>query len=204
MSRRWSVPTAIFAAVLLAVMSVVVGARSITAQDAATPELGGTVPAAAHPAHIHLGTCDSLGEVVLPLNDVVEAGVGGTPVGDPVSSPAADALASPMASPLGEMGPVIAASTTTVEAPLADIIAGGHAVNVHESAENIGNYIACGDIMGTGDETELTIALDELNDSGYEGLASLSDNGDGTTTVVVFLSMIDDDMMASPEASPTT
>jgi hypothetical protein len=43
-------------------MSAVLGARSITAQDAATPETGGMTEPQAHPAHIHLGTCDTLGE----------------------------------------------------------------------------------------------------------------------------------------------
>ncbi len=78
-------------------------------------------------------------------------------------------------------------SVTTVAASLADIVAGGHAINVHESAENIGNYIACGDIGGTmmGD-SDLAIGLGTLNDSGYSGIARLHDNGDGTTTVTVY------------------
>lgn len=201
MSRRWFVPTAVFAAVLMVVMSVVVGARTITAQDAATPETGGMTEPMAHPAHIHVGTCDTLGEVVFPLNDVVHESVGGTPAASPIAaSPvASDAMASPTAG----MGDVVASSTTEdVGASLADIIGGGHAINVHESAENIQNYIACGDITGGGTETELTIELQELNGSGYMGQAMLTDNGDGTTTVVVEL-MRTDAGMASPVASPS-
>ena len=199
MSRRWYVPTAVFAAVLMVAMSAVLGARSITAQDAATPETGGMTEPQAHPGHIHLGTCDTLGEVIFPLNDAVEEGVGGTPVASPMAD---SAMASPMASPTSGMGDVVASSTTeNVGASLADIVAGGHAINFHESAEAIQNYIACGDITGDGTETELTVELQELNGSGYMGQATLTDNGDGTTNVLVEL-MRTDDMMASPVATP--
>jgi hypothetical protein len=87
---------------------------------------------------------------------------------------------------------VIETSDTTVEAALTDLTAGGYAINVHESAENIGNYIACGDIMGTATANgDVTIALDTLNDSGYSGTATLHDNGDGTTTVSITLTHAD-------------
>ena len=69
-----------------------------------------------------------------------------------------------------------------------DILGGDHAINVHESAENIGNYVACGDIgglmIGT---TDLLFGMAPLNDSGLSGVGSLHDNGDGTTTVYVYL-----------------
>ena len=167
------------------------------AQDMAEPS---------HPAHIHAGTCAELGEVVFPLADVnVQAG---TPVAsDDMGTPAAggmdgDDMGTPtdgmMGSPATDMGMGTAAagplgvdaetSETVVEAALADIIAGGHSINVHESGENIGNYIACGDIAGTADESgDLTIELGELNESGHTGTATLHDNGDGTTTVSVWL-----------------
>jgi len=194
MRRRWFVPTAIFAAVLMVAMSAVLGARTLTAQDAASPEASPSAMAP-HPGHIHLGTCDTLGEVVFPLNDAAAPSMDGSPVAD-ASPTAADALASPSA----DMGEVVAVSTNRhVGASLADIIAGGHAINFHESAENIANYIACGDITGDGTETELTVELQELNASGYMGQATLTDNGDGTTTVVVEL-MHTDDSMATPTA----
>lgn len=37
-------------------------------------------------------------------------------------------------------------STTTVDVSLESLLTGGFAINVHESAENIANYVACGDI----------------------------------------------------------
>lgn len=135
---------------------------------------------AAHPAHIHSGTCAQLGDVVFPLGDVSsEILVEGTPMAGE------------------DMGPddnEVEWSVTTVAAPLADIVAGGHTINVHESAENIGTYIACGDIGGVMmGSSDLAIGLGELNDSGYSGIARLHDNGDGTTTVTVYLTEDDSD-----------
>ena len=153
---------------------------------------------AAHPAHIHAGTCATLGEVVFPLTDVAAPGMGGTPTAMAESTPMMDMMASPEAGK-----EIVAESTTTVQAGLDAIISGGHAVNVHESAENIANYIACGDITGMATDGELTIVLAELNDSGYSGEAMLKDNGDGTTTVTVHLMHSDSDM-ASPMASPAS
>ena len=155
---------------------------------------------AAHPAHIHSGTCAELGDVVHPLTDVTTDA--GTPMASPVSeeshmmaspesmestgSPESEmAMGTPAA---GHFGVAVATSETIVMATLADLTAGGFAINVHESAENIGNYIACGDITGVADgESEVTIELATLNDSGYVGTATLQDNGDDTTTVTITL-----------------
>jgi len=158
---------------------------------------------AAHPAHIHTGTCAELGDVVYPLTDVSsDAGTPtasedmGTPAsGEMMGSPESmDAMGTPasdmsMGTPAADaFGMGVATSETIVQAALEDIIAGGHAINVHESAENIGNYIACGDIAGTPDDSgELGIELATLNESGYTGTAVLRDNGDGTTTVSITL-----------------
>jgi plastocyanin len=149
-----------------------IGLRTSRAQDA-TPAVGGEV---AHPAHIHSGTCEELGDVVFPLNDIAPLDAGATPAATPAASPA-----------VAGAGDVVAESTTEVEASLDDILAAEHAVNVHESAENIQNYIACGDLTGPAPDGELRIELQELNDSGYTGQAHLVDNGDGTTTVTVTL-----------------
>ncbi len=125
-----------------------------------------------HPAHIHTGTCAELGEVVLPLTEVA------APDGE--QSGAESALP-------------IKTSHTVVEAPLEEIIAGGHAINVHLSAEEIGEYIACGDIGGVvtaedeDGEMELTIALGELNGSGHVGVAWLGANGDQTEVSVTLI-----------------
>jgi predicted lipoprotein with Yx(FWY)xxD motif len=128
-----------------------------------------------HPAHIHSGSCGAnLGEVVYPLDNVG----GGTMLGTPVSAkPAAGATDAIPAE----------TSVTQVKTDLASLLAKPYAINVHESNENIGNYIACGNIGGSVQGPDLAIGLAELNDSGYSGAALLHDNGDGTTTVIVLL-----------------
>lgn len=157
----------VLAAGLLLTLGVVFAPGSVSAQDAAP-----------HPARIHSGTCgDGLG--AYPLTDVGSAMmVNDTPMAmsDMI---AADAI------PV-ELG------STVVQAPLSDLVGEADATNVHEFAANIGDYIACGNIggvmMGTSD---LAIGLGTLNDSGYSGVATLHDNGDGTTTVNVYLMHLD-------------
>jgi FlaG/FlaF family flagellin (archaellin) len=90
-------------------------------------------------------------------------------------------------------------SSTTVDAALDDIISGEHAINVHESAERIDVYIACGDVTGEAADGMLTVELQELNGSGASGQAMLTDNGDGTTTVELHLTQSGSGM-ATPAA----
>ena len=142
-----------------------------------------------HPAHVHAGSCATLGEVVAPLTNISsEVANNGTPM-------AMSMVGSPSAIPV--MG-----SITTVDMALADMVADEHAINVHESAENIGNYIACGDIGGMMlGETDLLIGIAPLNGSNISGIGSLHDNGDGTTTVYVYLTHMEGGM-ATPVATP--
>lgn len=147
-------------AALAAVTLLVPGSR------AQTPESGAM--GATHPVHIHSGTCAQLGDVVVPLVD--------------------------LAAPAGEhTGPTSAVPVTLseniVDMPLQAIIDGGHAINVHLSTEEIGTYIACGDIGGVittdaGGRQEMMIGLAETGDSGYSGTAWLGPSEDGTQTEV--------------------
>lgn len=128
-----------------------------------------------HPAHIHSGSCANLGDVVAPLSNIgPDSLVNGTPMAGATTG---SASAVPVES-----------SVTTVSMALTDIADGNHAINVHLSAEDIGQYIACGDVGGTmAGSADLSIGIAELNNSGYSGIALLHDNGDGTTTVSVYL-----------------
>jgi hypothetical protein len=129
--------------------------------------------AEAHPAHIHTGTCDQLGEVVFPLADVVSL----------------------TGEEMGAAGghPVKVSEVNHVDVPLQEILDGGHAINVHLSADEIDTYIACGNIGGVaherenGEGMEVVIALAELNDSGHVGIAWLGDDGEGGTNVAISL-----------------
>jgi plastocyanin len=137
-----------------------------------TPGLAAQDDAAeVHPAHIHTGTCAELGDVVAPLTDVAHIG------GDAERTGATSAMP-------------VKSSLTVVDMPLQEIIDGGHAINVHLSADEIDTYIACGDIGGavTTDEgeteNELIIGLGELNDSGHTGIAWLGAEGEKTRVAV--------------------
>jgi hypothetical protein len=71
------------------------------------------------------------------------------------------------------------------------------------SAEKIDVYVACGDVKGTPKDDQSQIDLKELNSSGYQSMAWLKDNGDGTTTVDTVLRESDHGMMRTPEATPS-
>lgn len=144
----------------------------------------------AHPVHIHSGTCDELGDVVFPLADVT------LPTGEEMGAAGGH--------------PVKVSEVNNVDVPLQEILDGGHAINVHLSADEIDTYIACGNIGGivhereNGEGMEVIIALAEQNDSGHVGIAWLGDDGEGGTNVAV--SLIEPDEMSSAggaaEATP--
>jgi hypothetical protein len=129
--------------------------------------------AEAHPVHIHSGTCDQLGDVVYPLADVTV----------------------PSGEQMGATGSyeVKLSEVNHIDVPLQEILDGEYAINAHLSAEEIGTYIACGNIGGVvherenGEGMELVIGLAELNDSGHVGIAWLGDDGEGGTNVSVTL-----------------
>jgi hypothetical protein len=127
--------------------------------------------AEAHPVHIHSGTCAELGDVVVPLADVAF----------PEGEHAGAESAIPMK-----------LSLNVVDTPLEDILAAPHAINVHQSADEIDLYIACGDIGGvitpgeTGND-EIRFVLAEQNDSGHSGWVFLSAEGDQTEVNVMLV-----------------
>ncbi len=180
------------------------------AQDA-TPGAG-DIASVPHPAHIHAGNCETLDpNPLFPLADV-SMPIAAMEGMDMAASPMAGMGASPMAGGLmGSAAAIPAAySTTTLDIGLSDILASEHAINVHESAENIQNYIACGAIGGQmGDD--IFVGLMERNNSGFSGIAWLHANEDNTTTVTVFLAhgLTGGTMgagmdMATPMASPVS
>lgn len=166
---------------MLALVLIAFGGSRVFAQEA-TPTTGTALP-----AHIHAGTCDTLGDVVYPLSDVSLA-------------PESDDTGTPRAEPAMIHATEVLSSVTTVEVPLAELLASEHAINVHASVEDIGTYVACGDIagqmrmhsgrgmhVGTDAAPSLVIPLRELNDSGFAGMAWLEPSDANMTTVTVFL-----------------
>jgi uncharacterized cupredoxin-like copper-binding protein len=148
---------------------------------------------ASHPAHIHEGTCEELGEVAFALTNVSMTGMMEGMMGGEDATPTTGDVGGMMGA---ETAIMVETSATVVEASLEEIVEGGHAINVHESEENIDEYIACGDIGGMlmgpmemGGRTMgemLVIGLGELNGSGYTGVATLEDM-DAETLVTVYL-----------------
>jgi hypothetical protein len=146
-----------------------VAATPVAVAQVATPEAVAITP---RPAHIHTGDCTNLGEVVVPLTDLVPA------VSDPVGQ--------------SDLATTAESSYTNVPLPLADILAAPHAINIHLSADQIGTYIACGEIGGAVDASgAVIIGLRELNSSGFTGIAFLQPGIDGLSTdVSVFIAPV--------------
>lgn len=59
-------------------------------------------------------------------------------------------------------------STTVVDAKLADLLAGGFAINAHLSKADIGKYVACGDIKTTASISAASSASSASSDSYYK------------------------------------
>lgn len=167
------------AAVATALTLGIVGAGH--AQDA-TP-MAGMEASPGYPNHLHLGTCDNLNpQPAVVLADLEFPAWVNSLSGE--ASLAEDAI--PDVANFGGAPIPVAVATTEVDVPLADIISGGHGLNVHDAADP-SIYIACGNVGGVPDDRgDLFIGLAEQNDSGFSGTAWLHDNG-GSTTVTVFL-----------------
>ncbi len=186
---KWSITPGGFAGSSFPTLNVLAGpSEGASASAAATQTVSGP-----HPAHIHGGSCATLGDVVYPLNNVGgEITVDGTPVAEPKVLGAESAV-------------TVAVSVTVLDTMLFSIRSGEFAINVHESEENIGNYIACGDVGGAMIGDDLIVGLRPLNNSGMAGVAVL--HGDGTKTVVtVYLFAVgsSDAGSGTPEASAST
>lgn len=117
----------------------------------------------AHPAHIHLGSCDALDpNPTYMLTDVALLAGAAEATGDVAAIP-------------------VERGVTTVEDTLENLSTGGYAINIHQSVDEIGTYIACGNLTGAIDpDGPLVVGLGELNDSGHSGVAILTANGEQT------------------------
>lgn len=126
------------------------------------------------PNHIHEGSCDTLNPAPLYVLTDLSLAEGEAQYGGP-GTPSA-----------------VQSGVTGVDVALADLAAGDFSIVVHESADHIENYIACGEIGGViapgeaeGVET-LAVGLRTLNDSGQSGIAVLRGEG-AATTVTIYL-----------------
>lgn len=148
---------------LLAVGGMLLSGGVAAMAQEATPAAG----ADDHPAHIHVGSCDALDpNPTYMLSNVA------------LLAPAGAAATQDAAIPVER-------SSSVVDASLQELNTGGYAINVHESVDNIGTYIACGNLSGTIDaDGTLVVGLGELNDSGHSGIAILTPSGEQTDVQV--------------------
>lgn len=163
-------------------------AGGVVAQDAT--ETPATI--VTHPAHIHKGTCAELDpNPAYPLNDV------GPRLNDDDELPAAEDIKGSLTAAAVEYS-----ETGDIDVNFDDLFTEAHAINVHESAQNIQNYIACGDIGGPVLDDKVFVALNSQNGSGFGGIAILEKDGDDKTKVTVYLAPgMSGDVV--PSATPT-
>src|SRR5688500_15502206 len=170
----------LLSAAALAVAMTVGLAGSGFAQDA-TPTAMGDDAGVAYPTHLHSGDCANLSaEPVERLADLMLPEW----VAERVEGEDTDIVAEDF----GNAPIPVAAATTEVNMPLAEIVAGKHAINVEQpSPDDPEDSVACGNIGGVVDEHgDLFVGLSESNESGHSGVVWLHDNGT-STTIVVFL-----------------
>ncbi len=170
------IPVMMLAGSLMLALAIATGVPGARAQGEGGADL--------HPAHIHVGSCDELDpNPTFMLTDIALAAT--------EADAGADAAA---AIPVER-------SVTTVDAALEDLRTGGYAINVHQSAEDIGTYITCGNLSGALDEDgALVVGLGELNDSGHSGVAVLAAQGEQTdVTVYLTAAVAGETAAASPE-----
>lgn len=149
-----------------------------------------------HPAHIHSGTCDDLDpNPLVPLDDVTVPLVGD----DEDQAPTSEDIRGAIDQPLVEIS-----NSDEIETDVTfdQLFETSHAINVHESAENIQNYIACGDIGGVVADDEVYVPLYTQNDSGYFGIAKISKDGDGFD-VEIMLAQPQETGSPESEATPS-
>jgi len=162
-------------------VAMTVGLAGVGFAQDATPTAMGDDTGAAYPTHLHSGDCDNLSaEPVERLADLLLPDwVAGLTEGEDTDVVAED---------FGNAPIPVAAATTEVNIPLADIVAGKHAINVESpNAGDAEDSVACGNIGGVADEHgDLFVGLSESNGSGHSGVVWLHDNGT-STTIVVFL-----------------
>ena len=175
-------------ALLVAFAMLGLGTTAALAQDA-TPASGAEP---AHPVHVHTGSCAALGDVVYPLNDITTYDITQSFTFGPAATPESGSMATPLPGVSASQTTPVLFSITHIDGNIAELMDGNHAINAHESAENIQNYIACGNIpqcLAAACSSVIGVVVDlaPLNDSGYFGVAKIDADPNGGSVVSVFL-----------------
>jgi hypothetical protein len=186
-AKRIGVPARLSILIVGSVLAVGIVGGAVAQEPTPTPVTN--VP---HPAHIHNGSCANLDpNPAAPLEDV------GPRMKDD-ELPSADDIKGSLTAVQIEVS-----ETDDADINFDDLFPEAHAINVHESAQNAQNYIACGDIGGAVIDDKVIIGLVELNKSGYSGVAVVEKNGDNTK-VTIYLGKGLGGTVAAPAATPTS
>ena len=173
-------PCTLLSTAALAV-AMTVGLTGVGFAQDATPAAADNDVGVAYPSGLHSGDCDNLSaEPVEPLADLLlPEWVAGLEEGNATDIVAED---------FGNALIPVAAATTEVNIPLADIVSGKHAIDVESpNSDDPEDSVACANIGGVVDEHgDLFVGLGEAHGSGHYGVVWLHDNGT-STTIVVFL-----------------
>jgi len=171
------------------------GTTPVAVPETAPPAgVGGLIqPGEPLPARIYAGRCGALG--VEPAFQLIDVGaVEGIEAGE---------------APQGALTAIPAEfSTTVVNAPLADLLASEHAIDIRVDDADPATSIACGDIGGPieagADGDELALGLQERGQSAYSGIGWLQDEGERTLVRVFLARGLDsDDAAAAPQVAAT-
>jgi hypothetical protein len=140
-----------------------------------------------HPAHIHAGTCaDFDPNPVAPLTNVEQR------LNEDEEDNAPQGILT--------AAKVLYSESDDVELSFEDdVLATSHVIAVHESEENIQNYIACADIGGVLVDGDLAVSFQPMNDSGYTGIALLDADDNGQIDVEIYLA---EPVSTEPAATP--
>jgi hypothetical protein len=127
-----------------------------------------------HPAHIHAGTCAEFDpNPVAPLTNIEQR------LNEDEEDNAPQGILT--------AATVLYSQSEEVELNFEDdVLAASHVIAVHESEENIQNYIACADIGGVVVDGSLVVSLQPMNDSGYSGIAVLGTDDNGQVDVEIY------------------
>lgn len=156
---------------ILAYTSVALGTSAQETSPEATPSVD-LERASAYPVAIHPGTCDD--PVAQPVGPAIDAGVVGF---DPDAAFVG----------INPQLPVLVASAD-YEAPLAYFTEAPHVIAIHESSEEFGTIIACGQIAGYIHDGTLVVGIRSVSNVAVNGVAILEEN---TTVVDKALDLID-------------
>jgi hypothetical protein len=125
-----------------------------------------------HPARIHEGTCDALGQVDFSLT-----GVGAS----------IDLDQQPLATPV-PVNPAtsyqVVTSETTIPVGMDDLLSGDHAVMIYNDDQSM-QGVACGNVGGAMMGDTLVVGLAEMGVPGHSGFALFRPDGDQTDVTIL-------------------